>query len=140
MESKVRTIKIISCTDRMMWYADRVGAEVVYLGEENNYYWSRDDGGYKNIVYKKDARLLVDRTSDPDILIDNRITHLSEQIDQLTARLVRLEAISVPSIQYPHMGPVVNPWQPVFVPQTGPSVLGLDPNPPWNITCTSTGQ
>jgi len=51
----MKTITITGCTDSLLWYADRVGQQVVYLGEEDDIYWSRDSGGYKNIVWKKDA-------------------------------------------------------------------------------------
>jgi hypothetical protein len=51
----MKMITITGCTDSLLWYADRVGQQVVYLGEESDIYWSRDSGGYKNIVWKKDA-------------------------------------------------------------------------------------
>ena len=51
----MKTLTITGCTDGLLWYADRVGQEVVYLGEEDDIYWSRDSGGYKNLVWKKDA-------------------------------------------------------------------------------------
>ena len=51
----MKMITITGCTDSLLWYADRVGQQVVYLGEEDDIYWSRDSGGYKNIVWKKDA-------------------------------------------------------------------------------------
>jgi len=51
----MKTLTITGCTDGLLWYADRVGQQVVYLGEESDIYWSRDSGGYKNLVWKKDA-------------------------------------------------------------------------------------
>jgi hypothetical protein len=53
----MKMITITGCTDSLLWYADRVGQQVVYLGEEDDIYWSRDSGGYKNIVWKKDATI-----------------------------------------------------------------------------------
>lgn len=53
-------IKIIDCCDGHLWYATNVGETVVYLGEDKELpvYWSRDNGGYKNIIYKRDAELI----------------------------------------------------------------------------------
>jgi hypothetical protein len=51
----MKMITITGCTDSLLWYADRVGQQVVYLGEESDIYWSRDSGGYKEIVWKKEA-------------------------------------------------------------------------------------
>lgn len=46
----------------MMWYSKRVGDVVLYLGDDMDargpIYWSRDNGGYKNIVFQKDAELV----------------------------------------------------------------------------------
>lgn len=53
----MKTILITGCTDSSMWYSCCVGQKVVYLGEEDDIYWSRDKGGYRNIVRKKDATL-----------------------------------------------------------------------------------
>lgn len=56
----MKAIKIIDCSDGHLWYANNVGDTVVYLGEDKEIpvYWSRDNGGYKNIVYTKDAELI----------------------------------------------------------------------------------
>jgi len=60
----MKVLKILSCSDNLLWYSNKVGSTVPFLGEEIEYnqtgyisviYWSREDGGYKNIVYKKDA-------------------------------------------------------------------------------------
>lgn len=55
----MKALKIINCSDSLMWYSGKVGAIVPYLGEDIDYkgsiYWSREDGGYKNIIFKKDA-------------------------------------------------------------------------------------
>ena len=58
----MKALKIINCSDPLMWYSERVGAIVPFLGEDNDYkgpiYWSRDSGGYKNIIFRKDAELI----------------------------------------------------------------------------------
>lgn len=56
---KMKFLKIVDCTDPMMWYAKSIGKYAVHLGEDTDargpIYWSRDNGGYKNIVFQKDA-------------------------------------------------------------------------------------
>lgn len=46
----------------MLWYAQCVGKVVPFLGEDMDFkgpiYWSRDRGGYKNIVFQKDAEVI----------------------------------------------------------------------------------
>ena len=56
----MKAIKIISCCDGHLWYAKNIGHTVVYLGEDKELpvYWSRDNGGYKNIVYRSDAEIV----------------------------------------------------------------------------------
>jgi hypothetical protein len=44
-----------------MWYRNHTGKEVPYLGKEDNYYWSREDAGWKNIVLQKDAEIIKDK-------------------------------------------------------------------------------
>lgn len=63
----MKVLKIIDCTDGMMWYADKVGSIQPYLGEDIDIkgpiYWSREPAGYKNMVFQKDAELIeVDNT------------------------------------------------------------------------------
>jgi hypothetical protein len=45
-----------------MWYSKKIGQYVDYLGEDVDrkgpIFWSRDNGGYKNIVFKKDAEIV----------------------------------------------------------------------------------
>ena len=53
---------ITGCSDGMMWYAKRIGDVVDMLGEgmdtKGQFYWSREPGGYKNIVLKQDAQVI----------------------------------------------------------------------------------
>lgn len=58
----MKALKITSCSDPLMWYSERIGAIVPFLGEDVDYkgpiYWSRDNGGYKNIILRRDAELI----------------------------------------------------------------------------------
>ena len=56
MEQK--RLLITKCNDTMMWYADKIGKEVEYIGEEYDYYLSRQDSGLVNIVKKCDAVII----------------------------------------------------------------------------------
>lgn len=51
----MKTLLITGCTDPLLWYSHKVGSEVPFLGEDMDYYWSKEDYGYRNIVFKKDA-------------------------------------------------------------------------------------
>lgn len=59
----MKALKIINCSDPMMWYRDMVG-ETVVLARATDYdpnvYWSREPAGYLNIVQKQDAELIED--------------------------------------------------------------------------------
>lgn len=58
---KKKTTKMIhinQCSDGMMWYASRVGEDVLFVREDAEYFWSRDNGGYLNIVLKQDATII----------------------------------------------------------------------------------
>jgi hypothetical protein len=54
-------LKIINCTDSMMWYRDSVGQTVTlarHPDSDKEVYWSRESAGYLNIVHKKDAEVI----------------------------------------------------------------------------------
>ena len=51
----MKLLKIISCSDPMMWYRNKVGDVVPFLGEDPQHYWSREPAGFKNIVNKRDG-------------------------------------------------------------------------------------
>lgn len=52
----LRMLYITSCTDAMMWYADRVGQFVPLMNRLPEGCWlSREPAGYSNIVHKLDA-------------------------------------------------------------------------------------
>jgi hypothetical protein len=58
----MKVIKIISCSDRLLWYRDLIGQTVPFLGEDidrgEKIYWSREVAGYKNLVRAKDAEII----------------------------------------------------------------------------------
>ena len=57
-----KTLLITGCSDGMMWYAKRIGQMAEMLGEgtdtKGSFYWSREPGGYKNIILKQDAQIV----------------------------------------------------------------------------------
>lgn len=57
----MKALKIIKCSDSMMWYRDMVG-EIVTLAKpeyaDPDVYWSRELAGYLNIVNKQDAEVI----------------------------------------------------------------------------------
>ena len=56
--NKQYQLKIINCTDPMLWYRDKIGHAVPYVRTDSNFHWSRESEGYINIVYKEDAELI----------------------------------------------------------------------------------
>lgn len=70
----MKALKIMSCSDPLMWYSERIGAIVPFLGEDVDYkgpiYWSRDNDGYKNIILKGDAELIDIPGSEVNRLFD----------------------------------------------------------------------
>ena len=58
----MKKLKITQCSDSLLWYKGKIGQLVPYLGEDVDFkgpiYWSRDNGGYKNIVFRKDAEVV----------------------------------------------------------------------------------
>lgn len=55
----MKALKIIKCSDHMMWYSDLIGEIVPLLGTDIDMkgpiYWSREPAGYKNMVFETDA-------------------------------------------------------------------------------------
>ena len=54
-----RRLLITGCSDPLMWYANMVGQVVTLLGVDDEYYWSREPAGPRNIVKLADARTVV---------------------------------------------------------------------------------
>lgn len=59
----MRYIKIIKCSDSLVWYATKVGETVVLERETVDYYWAREPAGYINIVHKQDAEVIDESES-----------------------------------------------------------------------------
>lgn len=53
----MKVIKIVACSDCLMWYRNRVGQLVPFVREYPEEYMSREPAGYTNIVRKHDAVL-----------------------------------------------------------------------------------
>lgn len=51
----MKAIRIVKCSDSMMWYRDKVGKVVEYLREDTDYLWSREPAGYSNIIKRGDG-------------------------------------------------------------------------------------
>lgn len=58
--SKQKKLLITKCSDPLMWYADKIGQVVPYLGEKYGFYTSREDAGHTNVVNMDDAILIDD--------------------------------------------------------------------------------
>ena len=56
-------LKIINCSDSLMWYRDKVGQEVELLYKIGDCYMSREDSGLANIVLVKDA-IIIEESHD----------------------------------------------------------------------------
>lgn len=54
----MKKLKIISCSDPLMWYRDKVGQTVPFLFKISEGYMSREDAGYTNIVLTDDAEIV----------------------------------------------------------------------------------
>ncbi len=55
-------LKVNRCSDSLLWYSRKVGQLIPYLGEDEDrrgpIFWSREDAGYKNIVFQCDAEIV----------------------------------------------------------------------------------
>jgi len=51
-------LKLIKCSDPMMWYKSKVGEVVAFVREYDDCYMSREPAGYLNIVKKQDAEII----------------------------------------------------------------------------------
>lgn len=54
----MKALKILSCSDPMLWYAKLIGETVPLLRIEHSEYISREPAGYINIVKKTDAIII----------------------------------------------------------------------------------
>jgi hypothetical protein len=60
MQTEPKLLKIIRCSDSLMWYSKHVGQEFPLLREYDDCYMSREPEGFANIVRKEDAVILKD--------------------------------------------------------------------------------
>ena len=51
-------LKIIKCSDSLLWYKDLVGQSVPFIREYDDCYMSREPDGFANIVKKDDAEVI----------------------------------------------------------------------------------
>lgn len=51
----MKVIKIIGCSDPLLWYKEKIGDCVEFLKEYSDCYMSRDRGGFANIIRKQDG-------------------------------------------------------------------------------------
>jgi hypothetical protein len=51
-------VKILKSKDSSLWYTKHIGKTVILEREDDLYYWSRDNGGYINIIHKSDAEIV----------------------------------------------------------------------------------
>lgn len=50
--------KIISANNSCLWYANKIGQVIEIERETFDFYWSREDAGYINIIYKDDVEIV----------------------------------------------------------------------------------
>lgn len=61
-DRRMKAIKILRCSDSMMWYRGMIGQNVVLARPadyDQDVYWSREPAGYLNIVDKSDAEIVT---------------------------------------------------------------------------------
>lgn len=54
----MKFLQIEKCSDSLMWYREKVGKLVKFVREDHDTFWSRDTGGYLNIVKLEDAKVV----------------------------------------------------------------------------------
>ena len=54
----MKALKIIRCSDPLMWYSDKVGETVQLVREYEDCFMSREPAGYLNIVRLNDAEVI----------------------------------------------------------------------------------
>lgn len=63
----MKAIRIVQCSDSMMWYRDKVGHIVDFLHEDDQYYWSREPAGYSNIIKRQDGEIVECKLNDAQL-------------------------------------------------------------------------
>lgn len=59
-----RSLKILKCSDSLMWYNNLVGQTVPYIREYSDCYMSREPAGFLNIVKLEDAEIIDEEIDD----------------------------------------------------------------------------
>lgn len=54
----MKALKIVKCSDPLMWYQDKVGETVQLVREYEDCYMSREPAGYLNVVRLGDAEIV----------------------------------------------------------------------------------
>jgi hypothetical protein len=54
----MRALRIIKCSDPLMWYQSKVGETVQLVREYVDCYMSREPAGYLNVVRLEDAEIV----------------------------------------------------------------------------------
>jgi hypothetical protein len=54
----MKALKIIRCSDSLMWYCNKVGETVQLVREYEDCYMSREPAGYLNVVRLEDAEIV----------------------------------------------------------------------------------
>lgn len=55
----MKALKIIKCSDSLLWYAKLIGRTVEFIKEVDEGYLSREPAGYTNIVRREDAEVVT---------------------------------------------------------------------------------
>ena len=67
----MKALRIVQCSDGLMWYNQHVGAIVPFLRQDTEYFWSREPAGYSNIVLLADAEV-IEIASETEIKYNDR--------------------------------------------------------------------
>ena len=54
----MKALKIVKCSDPLMWYQNKVGETVQLVREYEDCYMSREPAGYLNVVRLEDAEIV----------------------------------------------------------------------------------
>ena len=54
----MQALKIVRCSDTLMWYRDKVGETVPLVRKYDDCYMSREPAGYLNIIRLDDAEIV----------------------------------------------------------------------------------
>jgi hypothetical protein len=54
----MRALKIVKCSDSLMWYQNKIGETVQLVREYEDCYMSREPAGYLNVVRLEDAEIV----------------------------------------------------------------------------------